>query len=95
MDEPIVLINDTPDVEINEAAGTASVRVDFTLRSDVVSAECSLGANFPPADCEDHNNYILHNLSLFRNKFSMMKGRERDGGEGDGDHTGQRKTNGK
>ena len=52
IDEPIVIINDTPEVEVNEAAGTASVRVDFTLRSDVFSAECSLGPDFPPVDCE-------------------------------------------
>lgn len=52
LDEPIVLINDTPDVEINEVAGTATVRVDFTLRSDVVRAECSLGTGFPPTDCK-------------------------------------------
>lgn len=54
MNEPIVLINDTPDVEVNEAQGTASVRVDFTLRNDVVSAECSLGVNFPPTDCKSN-----------------------------------------
>ena len=58
VDEPIVLINDTPDVEINEAQATASVRVDFTLRNDVVFAECSLGPNFPPIDCE--SQIILH-----------------------------------
>lgn len=57
MDEPIVLINDTPDVEVNEIAGTASVRVDFTLRSDVVSAQCSLDTNFPPTDCKSSPVY--------------------------------------
>jgi hypothetical protein len=44
-------------VEVNEAAGTASVRVDFTLRSDIVFAECSLGVNFPPTDCEHRTAY--------------------------------------
>lgn len=63
VDEPIVLINDTPDVEINEAAVTASVRVDFTLRSDIILAECSLGANFPPTDCEHHNNILCPSYS--------------------------------
>ena len=52
VDEPIVLINDTPDVEVNEAQAMASVRVDFTLSNDVVFAQCSLGPNFPPIDCE-------------------------------------------
>ena len=54
IDEPIVLINDTPDVVVNEAAGTATVRVDFTLRNDAVSALCSLGPDFPETDCEPH-----------------------------------------
>ena len=52
MDEAIVLVNDTPDVAVDELAGTASVRVDFTLRGDVVFAQCSLGVNFPPIDCK-------------------------------------------
>ena len=51
-DEPIVLINDTPDVEVDEEAGLATVRVDFTLRNDVFFAECSFGPDFPPVDCE-------------------------------------------
>lgn len=46
-----MLINDTPDVEVDAVAGTATVRGDFTLRNDVVSAECSL-SNFPAVDCE-------------------------------------------
>ena len=47
-----MLINDTPDVEVDTVAGTAMVRVDFTLRDDVFFAECSLGSNFLPEDCE-------------------------------------------
>ena len=58
VDDPIVLINDTPDVEVDEVAGTASVRVDFTLRSDVVSAQCSLGVDFPPTDCKSNPRFV-------------------------------------
>ena len=39
-------------MEVDAVAGTATVRVDFTLRNDVVSAQCSLGVNFPAVDCE-------------------------------------------
>ena len=51
-DEPIILVNDTPDVEVDSTAGTATVRVDFTLRNDVVQALCSLGPDYPPTDCK-------------------------------------------
>lgn len=52
VDEPIVIVNDTPDVDVDEAANLASVRVDFTLRNDVDIALCSLGPSFPFRDCK-------------------------------------------
>ena len=52
VDEVIVLIDDTPDVIVDAGTNTASVRANFTLRNDVVSALCSLGPDFPPVDCK-------------------------------------------
>ena len=45
-----MLINDTPAVTL-ENDGTASVRADFTLRSDVASATCQLYDVFGSTEC--------------------------------------------
>ncbi len=52
---PIVLINDTPAVSLDSST-SASIQVDFTLRSDVASATCELSGTSGPLDCEP---YIL------------------------------------
>ncbi len=50
---PITLVNDTPSVSL-APSGTATVRVDYTLRSDVVSATCGLLEVFGETVCKSY-----------------------------------------
>jgi len=54
LDGAIVIINDTPEVTITSST-TASVRVDFTQRSDVAAVTCSLDPPLVPSrNCKYH-----------------------------------------
>ena len=60
-DDPITLINETP--RVDRVGTVASVRVEFTLRSDVRNVICDLRDVFDvpdnPQDCKFKYNYGL------------------------------------
>lgn len=57
-DGAIVIVNDTPEVTITSST-TASVRVDFTQRSDVAAVTCSLDPLVPSRNCKYHTGLRL------------------------------------
>ena len=67
INEPIVLINNTPDVELEIGGTTASVEVDFTVRNDVASVTCELSDLIGPMDCE-----FLYTPTKFNIIFIIM-----------------------